>query len=71
MAQEIATTVDTKMVYVYPCPTCGERVGSYANEPVECDDCDPYEHEYIAAWVLNDPSIRFCEICDIDEDEHN
>ena len=69
MAQETATTVDTKMVYVYPCPTCGEEVGSYFNGPVKCDDCEP--HEYVAQWVLNDPSIRFCLICDIDEDEHD
>lgn len=69
MAKGTATTVDTGMVYVYPCPTCGEEVGSCFPGPVQCDDCDP--HEYIAAWFLNDPNNRFCEICDIDEDEHN
>jgi len=69
MTNERMATKEAGMIYVYPCPKCGENVGSEINEPVECDDCDP--HEYVDAYLLSDPSIRFCLICDYEEEGHN
>ena len=60
------TTEDTGMIYVYPCIKCGYRTGSLTDAPTLCVHCDG--HAYKDDRLMEG---RFCQICDIEDHEHN
>jgi len=63
---ETTEDVPDRIICINPCVECGARTASLTEAPTQCVYCDGHAYK-------TEPYVpgRFCEICDIEDYNHN